>query len=40
LIERSWRTYPARYIIAHETMDAMMSYNWPGNIRIEDAWNA
>jgi DNA-binding NtrC family response regulator len=24
---------PARYIIAHETMDAMMSYDWPGNIR-------
>jgi DNA-binding NtrC family response regulator len=33
LIERFMATYPGRYIIAHETMDAMMSYNWPGNIR-------
>jgi DNA-binding NtrC family response regulator len=33
LIERFMATYPARYIIAHETMDAMMSYDWPGNIR-------
>jgi DNA-binding NtrC family response regulator len=33
LIERFMALNPARYIIAHETMDAMMSYNWPGNIR-------
>jgi DNA-binding NtrC family response regulator len=33
LIERFMAVNPARYIIAHETMDAMMSYDWPGNIR-------
>ncbi|MGD1071982.1 MAG: sigma-54 dependent transcriptional regulator [Bryobacteraceae bacterium] len=33
LIERFMANTPVRYIIAHETMDAMMSYDWPGNIR-------
>lgn len=33
LIERFLANAPARYIVAHETMEAMMKYNWPGNIR-------
>src|SRR5438067_1900462 len=33
LIERLLAAAPARYILAHETMQAMMSYDWPGNIR-------
>lgn len=33
LVERFLATYGRRYILAHEAMDAMMAYDWPGNIR-------
>jgi DNA-binding NtrC family response regulator len=33
LIERFMAINPGRHIIAHETLEAMMSYDWPGNIR-------
>jgi DNA-binding NtrC family response regulator len=33
LIERFLATADSRYVIAHEAMEAMMDYDWPGNIR-------
>jgi DNA-binding NtrC family response regulator len=33
LIERFLASAPTRHIVAHEAMEAMLSYDWPGNIR-------
>lgn len=33
LVERFLATHEGRNIIAHEAMDAIMRYDWPGNIR-------